>query len=86
MQPNGNPVEVSEKNYSFYFLDHFFPTFAPRVMLTPIMASAAAIGIDVYGTLVDPLGISEVLRGFVGDDADRLAMSGRATQLEKDAC
>ena len=55
-------------------------------MLTPIMASAAAIGIDVYGTLVDSLGISEVLLRFVGDGADRLAMSWRATQLEKDAC
>ena len=55
-------------------------------MLTPIMASAAPIGIDVYGTLIDPLGISEVLRRFVGGDADRFARSWRATQLEKDAC
>jgi hypothetical protein len=32
-------------------------------MLTPIIASAAAIGIDVYGTLVDPLGMNK--RGAV---------------------
>jgi 2-haloacid dehalogenase len=46
------------------------------------MASAAAIGFDVYGTLVDPLGISGELRRFVGDDADRVAQLWRTTQLE----
>jgi 2-haloacid dehalogenase len=46
------------------------------------MASAVAIGFDVYGTLVDPLGISVELRRFVGDDADRVAQLWRTTQLE----
>src|SRR5579862_9558933 len=46
------------------------------------MASAAAIGFDVYGTLVDPLGIGAELRRFVGDDADRVAQLWRTTQLE----
>ena len=46
------------------------------------MASSAAIGFDVYGTLVDPLGISVELRRFVGDDADRVAELWRTTQLE----
>jgi 2-haloacid dehalogenase len=46
------------------------------------MASAAAIGFDVYGTLVDPLGISVELRRFVGGDADRVAQLWRTTQLE----
>jgi 2-haloacid dehalogenase len=46
------------------------------------MTSATAIGFDVYGTLVDPLGISEALRPFVGDDADRVAQLWRTTQLE----
>jgi hypothetical protein len=49
------------------------------VTLTPIMASAVAIGFDVYGTLVDPLGIGEVLRRFVGDDADLVALLWRTT-------
>lgn len=46
------------------------------------MASAATIGFDVYGTLVDPLGIGLELRRFVGDDADRVAQLWRATQLD----
>ncbi len=46
------------------------------------MASTAAMGFDVYGTLVDPLGISAALRRFVGDDADRVAQLWRTTQLE----
>jgi 2-haloacid dehalogenase len=50
--------------------------------MMPNMASAAAIGFDVYGTLVDPLGISGELRRFVGDDADRMAQLWRTTQLE----
>jgi 2-haloacid dehalogenase len=40
------------------------------------------MGFDVYGTLVDPLGISAALRRFVGDDADRVAQRWRTTQLE----
>src|SRR5271163_3166587 len=50
--------------------------------MMPGMASVAAIGFDVYGTLVDPLGISGELRRFVGDDADRVAQLWRTTQLE----
>jgi 2-haloacid dehalogenase len=46
------------------------------------MASTAAIGFDVYGTLVDPLGIGAELHRFVGDDADRVAQLWRTTQLE----
>jgi len=46
------------------------------------MASAAALGFDVYGTLVDPLAISAELRRFVGDDADRVAQLWRTKQLE----
>jgi len=44
--------------------------------------AVAAIGFDVYGTLVDPLGISVELRRFVGDDADRVAQLWRTAQLE----
>jgi 2-haloacid dehalogenase len=46
------------------------------------MASPVAIGFDVYGTLVDPLGIGAELRRFVGDDADRVVQLWRTTQLE----
>ena len=46
------------------------------------MASVAAIGFDVYGTLVDPLGIGDELRKFVGEDAERVAQLWRTTQLE----
>jgi 2-haloacid dehalogenase len=46
------------------------------------MASPGAIGFDVYGTLVDPLGIGVELRRFVGDDADRVAQLWRTAQLE----
>jgi 2-haloacid dehalogenase len=46
------------------------------------MAPPASIGFDVYGTLVDPLGISVELRRFVGEDADRVAHLWRSTQLE----
>src|SRR5579871_568413 len=52
-----------------------------RVMMR-LMASAAAIGFDVYGTLVDPLGIGDELRRFVGADAERVAQLWRTTQLE----
>ena len=46
------------------------------------MASTAALGFDVYGTLVDPLRIRAELGRFVGDDADRVAQVWRTTQLE----
>src|ERR1700691_1029748 len=37
---------------------------------------------DVYGTLVDPLGISAHLRRWVGDAADQVARVWREKQLE----
>jgi 2-haloacid dehalogenase len=40
------------------------------------------IGLDVYGTLVDPLGISEYLRPYAGAQAERMAEMWRAKQLE----
>lgn len=42
----------------------------------------AGIGLDVYGTLVDPLAIDERLRPFAGDAAAKLAQQWRAKQLE----
>src|SRR5271154_6925986 len=41
-----------------------------------------SIGFDVYGTLVDPLGIAEDLRSEVGDLAVRMTGLWRAKQLE----
>jgi 2-haloacid dehalogenase len=43
---------------------------------------AIGLGIDVYGTLVDPIGISDYLRALVGDQAERMAELWRAKQLE----
>jgi 2-haloacid dehalogenase len=43
---------------------------------------AIGIGIDVYGTLVDPLAMCDHLRPIAGDTADRLAEQWRAKQLE----
>lgn len=43
---------------------------------------ALSIGFDVYGTLVDPLGIAEDLRSEVGDLAVRMTALWRAKQLE----
>lgn len=40
------------------------------------------VGIDVYGTLVDPLGMSSYLRPLIGDQADRVAELWRTKQLE----
>ncbi len=45
-----------------------------------------AIGLDVYGTLVDPLEMAVQLREFVGDGADELAAHWRAKQLEYTVC
>jgi 2-haloacid dehalogenase len=42
----------------------------------------ATLAFDVYGTLVDPLGIAETLRGFVGDRAAAFAQAWREKQLE----
>lgn len=45
-------------------------------------AEAGALGLDVYGTLVDPLSINERLRPFACDEADRMAALWRNKQLE----
>src|SRR5262249_9981730 len=41
----------------------------------------AAIGFDVYGTLVDPLAMRQHLRTHVGDAAERFATLWRETQI-----
>jgi 2-haloacid dehalogenase len=41
-----------------------------------------AFAFDVYGTLVDPLGMSDYLRPAAGAQADRMAEMWRAKQLE----
>src|ERR1700677_786368 len=43
---------------------------------------AIGIGIDVYGTLVDPIGISDYLRPLISAQADRFAELWRTKQLE----
>jgi 2-haloacid dehalogenase len=43
---------------------------------------AIGIGIDVYGTLIDPLEMNVHLRPLVGDSADRVAELWRSKQLE----
>jgi 2-haloacid dehalogenase len=43
---------------------------------------AIGLGIDVYGTLVDPIGISDYLRSLIGDQAERMAELWRTKQLE----
>jgi len=43
---------------------------------------AIGLGIDVYGTLVDPIGISDYLYSLIGDQAERMAELWRAKQLE----
>lgn len=40
------------------------------------------LAFDVYGTLVDPLGIADSLREFVGDQAPEFARAWRDKQLE----
>ena len=42
----------------------------------------ATIAFDVYGTLIDPLGISTKLANIVGDDAPQLAQLWRDKQIE----
>ncbi len=42
----------------------------------------AALGFDVYGTLVDPLEMNEHLRAFVGERADRFSEFWREKQIE----
>jgi 2-haloacid dehalogenase len=43
---------------------------------------ALTVAFDVYGTLVDPAGMAEHLRGDVGDDAQAFATLWREKQLE----
>jgi len=43
---------------------------------------ATTFALDVYGTLVDPLGIAQRLRQFVGDQAPAFAQTWRDRQLE----
>jgi len=43
---------------------------------------AVSIGIDVYGTLIDPLQMSAHLRPLTGDTAEAIAQTWRAKQLE----
>jgi 2-haloacid dehalogenase len=40
------------------------------------------LALDVYGTLIDPLGISVALANFVGNDAVQFASAWRTRQLE----
>ena len=42
----------------------------------------AALGFDVYGTLVDPLAMSQPLSALAGDKAERLAEVWRLNQLQ----
>src|SRR5262245_30854579 len=42
----------------------------------------AFIGFDVYGTLVDPLGMDRALREHVGDLAERFAATWRERQID----
>ena len=42
----------------------------------------AFIGFDVYGTLVDPLGMDAPLREHVGDLAERFAATWRERQID----
>ncbi|MGH3086140.1 MAG: haloacid dehalogenase type II [Rubrobacteraceae bacterium] len=41
-----------------------------------------AIGLDIYGTLVDPLAMNERLRPLVGDKAERMSELWRQKQIE----
>jgi 2-haloacid dehalogenase len=43
---------------------------------------ATGLALDVYGTLVNPLGMSDYLRPFAATQADRMAELWRAKQLE----
>ncbi len=46
------------------------------------MPNPEALAFDVYGTLVDPIGISEQLERHLPDDASRVAQAWREKQLE----
>jgi 2-haloacid dehalogenase len=46
------------------------------------MSLPQVLGFDVYGTLVDPLGVSRQLARLVGGEAERVAVAWRRKQLE----
>jgi 2-haloalkanoic acid dehalogenase type II len=46
------------------------------------MAQPEALAFDMYGTLVDPIAISEQLEGYLAEQAPRVALVWRQKQLE----
>jgi 2-haloacid dehalogenase len=46
------------------------------------MAQPEALAFDMYGTLVDPIAISEQLEGYLAEEAPRIALMWRQKQLE----
>ena len=46
------------------------------------MPSKTTLAFDVYGTLIDPLGIAATLQGFIGERAIPFAQAWRDKQLE----
>ena len=46
------------------------------------MAQPEALAFDMYGTLVDPIAISERLEGYFAQQAQRVALVWRQKQLE----
>src|ERR1700745_85119 len=54
----------------------------PRRATPPGRTAMGFIGFDVYGTLVDPLGIDAPLREHVGDLAERFAAAWRERQID----
>jgi 2-haloacid dehalogenase len=45
------------------------------------MAQPEALAFDMYGTLVDPIAISEQLEGYLAEEAPRVALVWRQKQL-----
>ena len=43
---------------------------------------ATTLAFDVYGTLIDPLGVATTLRSLIGDRAQAFAQAWREKQLE----
>src|ERR1700755_1749868 len=54
----------------------------PRRATPPGRTAMGFIGFDVYGTLVDPLGMDAPLREHVGDLAERFAATWRERQID----
>jgi 2-haloacid dehalogenase len=46
------------------------------------MAQPEALAFDMYGTLVDPIAISEQLEGYLAQQTQRVALVWRQKQLE----